>query len=399
MCGIAGVWSLAGEPARREDLRAINVLQAHRGPDDSGIYVDGALGLAHTRLSILDLSDAGKQPMHFADRYVLTFNGEIYNFLELRKTLESRGCRFSSNSDSEVILAAYDRWGEDCQNRFNGMWAFAIWDRQEQTLFMSRDRFGVKLFHYFFDGDNFAFASEMKGFLGLHFFDLNFDERILTRAINDFNSIEASDDCLLKGVRRLRAGHCLTLRKDGGARLRRWWNTLDHIGERTTELAAQCMQFREDFLDACTIRMRSDVPLATALSGGLDSSSVHSAISHIARTQSVGERWPEDWQRAFVATFPGSAQDEREFAEAVVAHTGASALYKIIDPGDAIDNLDQILFDVEDIADILSGPWLLYRELRRAGAVISMDGHGGDELFAGYHHQVKVAMDNAVEPQ
>src|SRR5215831_4039299 len=188
MCGIVGMWNLDGGPIDQLVLERFTDALAHRGPDGRGTYVDpqGSLGLGHRRLAILDLSPAGHQPMSYANgRYWITYNGEIYNFLELRKELQGLGYRFVSDSDTEVILAAYVQWGADCQLKFNGMWGFAIWDKQERELFLSRDRFGVKPLHYFYDGRCFAFASEMKAFLATPWFQPSFDPQVVTSALVD----------------------------------------------------------------------------------------------------------------------------------------------------------------------------------------------------------------------
>ncbi|MCC7119844.1 MAG: asparagine synthetase B, partial [Anaerolineales bacterium] len=170
MCGIAGLWNLNGEPVSPEQIRNFIDSLAHRGPDGSDVYIDSDsnLGLGHRRLAIIDTSDGGRQPMSYADgRYWIVFNGEMYNFLELKVELEGLGYSFKTESDTEVILTAYHHWGEDCQLKFNGMWALAIWDSRERVLFVSRDRFGVKPMIYHYDENHFAFASEMKAFLAL----------------------------------------------------------------------------------------------------------------------------------------------------------------------------------------------------------------------------------------
>jgi len=176
MCGISGLWNFDGAAVSPAVLENMNSLLAHRGPDSNGVYREGALGPGHTRLAILDTGDGGHQPMSYGDgRWWLTYNGEIYNFLELREELAALDHRFESECDSEVLLAAYAEWGPACQTRFNGMWAFAIWDAKEKMLFLSRDRFGVKPLFWHFDGRRFAFASEMKAFLALPGFDAGFD--------------------------------------------------------------------------------------------------------------------------------------------------------------------------------------------------------------------------------
>ena len=166
MCGIAGIWNLSGKPVSRRMLAAFTGSVKHRGPDGEGFYLDekAALGLGHRRLAILDLSERGAQPMSYGDgRYWITHNGEIYNFLELREQLENQGYRFRTETDTEVIAAAYDCWGPDCLLRFNGMWAFALWDKQERILFLARDRFGVKPLYYLSEPGRVAFASENEG--------------------------------------------------------------------------------------------------------------------------------------------------------------------------------------------------------------------------------------------
>ncbi len=230
MCGISGVWKFDGGPVARVVLEDMNSLLAHRGPDGNGVYQDGALGLGHTRLAILDTGAGGHQPMSYGDgRWWLTFNGENYNFLELCDELSGLGHHFESESDSEVLLAAYAQWGPDCQTRFNGMWAFAIWDSQERELFLSRDRFGVKPLFWHFDGRRFAFASEMKAFLALPEFDGRFDARAAATAIMHVIPFEGREHALLEGVKRFPPGHCMTLRGGQSLKLKRWWRTLDHL--------------------------------------------------------------------------------------------------------------------------------------------------------------------------
>ncbi|HIM45918.1 MAG TPA: asparagine synthetase B, partial [Alphaproteobacteria bacterium] len=280
MCGISGLWNFDGAAVSPAVLENMNSLLAHRGPDSNGVYREGALGLGHTRLAILDTGDGGHQPMSYGDgRWWLTYNSEIYNFLELREELAALGHRFESESDSEVLLAAYAEWGPACQTRFNGMWAFAIWDAKEKMLFLSRDRFGVKPLFWHFDGRRFAFASEIKAFLALPGFDAGFDGRAAATAILHAIPFEGTSHALLSGVRRLAPGHSLTVRLGQAPKPRRWWRTLDHLPDPPLGLGRQIAQFRELLFDACRLRMRSDVPLATCLSGGLDLSVVHGVIA------------------------------------------------------------------------------------------------------------------------
>jgi len=396
MCGIAGLWNFDGAPVARPVLDGMNDLLAHRGPDGRGIYQDGALGLGHTRLAILDIGAGGRQPMSYgAGRWWLTFNGEIYNFLELRETLSGLGHSFCSESDSEVLLAAFAEWGADCQTRFNGMWAFALWDSKEGELFLSRDRFGVKPLFWHFDGRRFAFASEMKAFLALPEFAARFDERAVATAILHAIPFEGTPHALLAGVKRFPPGHCMTVRSGQAPRLRRWWRTLDHLPDPPLRLGRQIAHFRELLFDACRIRMRSDVPLATCLSGGLDSSAIHGIIARLNSTGADAARRPDDWQTAF---FLGDDEgEERACAEAVVNFAGTKGVYKAAAVDEALGHIDDIIFKLEEIGHLPAGQWLLYRELRKHGMVVSLDGHGADELAAGYRHYPNHAMIEAVE--
>ena len=324
-------------------------------------------------------------------RYWLTYNGEIYNFVELRETLSQLGHRFLSDSDSEVILAAYSQWGPDCQLRFNGMWAFAIWDAEAKELFLSRDRFGIKPLYYAEIGGCFTFSSELKAFLVLPWCTGEVNEEYLTFSITDINGQEAPSETLLAGVKRLHPGHCMRVTQ-GRVQISRWWNTLEHIPEMPKRLDDQVQQFRELFLDACRLRLRSDVSIATSLSGGLDSSAVACAISDLGRRGEI-DHVPDDWHRAFVACFPGTRLDERGYAEEVVAHTGMRPEYCLVDDADALQDIEKVIFDLEGIwFTPLVGPWTVYRAMRHAGISVSLDGHGADELLGGYHFYVEHAI-------
>jgi asparagine synthase (glutamine-hydrolysing) len=371
----------------------MNQFLVHRGPDGEGVFIDGSLGLGHRRLAILDLTETGRQPMSYADgRYWITYNGEIFNFIELRDELESFGYSFRSDTDTEVILAAYMHWGECCQLKFNGMWAFAIWDKVKKTLFVSRDRFAIKPLYYIYDGQHFAFASEMKGFLALEWFDAVFDNTSVASQLARTNDFEGTEHCLLHGVRRLQAGFCLTVRFGKVPMLKRWWNTLEHLDSVPNEFDQQVEKFRALFFDACRIRMRSDVPIGTALSGGMDSSSVLCTMNHMRRTGCGQRRLAADWQHAFVATFPGTGQDERQYAEEVVRATGVKSTYARMSADDALTYLDDALFDFEEI-DLLPTPvWSLYRQMRASNVVVSLDGHGADEMLAGYYWYPDIGM-------
>ena len=390
MCGIFGHVGFI-EP---ELAQVCTDTLAHRGPDGVGLWRTPEVTFGHRRLSILDLSDNAKQPMGYADgRYHITFNGEIYNFLEIRAELESMGCRFHSESDTEVVLAAFAVWGEACQQRFNGMWAFAIWDMREKALFLSRDRFGKKpLFYARLPEAKFAFASEMKAIFPL--LDEVCANTILVTDTSRIFQYEATDECVIEGVKRFPAGYCGWLR-EGKLATRRWWCTLDHLTPAPSRYEEQVEQFREIFLDACRLRMRSDVPLGTALSGGLDSSATISAMAYIAqhgKTQRMGE----SWQHAFVASFPGTPLDETKYARMVTDHLGIDATVIEIDPLQAIADMDRYFYLFEDLYITSPIPFMLtYGAVKTHGTSVTLDGHGADELFGGYNFDYLVALKDA----
>jgi len=399
MCGIVGIWNLNGRSVSPRMLDLFTDTLAHRGPDGRGVYIDKqvALGLGHRRLAIIDTSEGGRQPMSYLDgRYWITYNGEIYNFIELKTELESHGYTFRSSSDTEVILAAYDCWGESCQLKFNGMWAFAVWDTRERKLFLSRDRFGVKPLHYFFDGSTFAFASEMKAFLSLDGFSLDFDPEMVAAALTDIEEIEGTENCIVKGIKRLLGGHCLTLQDSGEVIIRRWWITLDHLTSNHLSYESQIEAFRELFLDACRIRMRSDVPIGTALSGGLDSSSIVCAMHAIGKNDHTRDRLARDWQSAFIATYPGNIIDEKKYSDEVIKKTGVRPIYCEVNSDMYLKYFNRILYQFEEISDIYLGPWLVHKTQRESGIVVTIDGHGGDEILGGYPWHITAGIKDSI---
>ena len=278
---------------RKEIFSAFTAALAHRGPDGQGVhhFPQDGLFLGHRRLSIIDISDRGSQPMSYGDgRYWLTYNGEIYNYLELRKQLCELGHTFRSDSDSEVILAAFAQWGAACQLRFNGMWAFAIWDARDRVLFLSRDRFGIKPLHYCHRHGTFSFASELKAFLMLPGVSGSLDEVVLAGTLANINGQESTTATLLPGVERLPGGYSLTFNGRGAPKIDQWWRTLEHLPQVESALYDQVERFRDLFFDACRLRLRSDVSIATSLSGGLDSSAVASTIAESGAQRSCGTR-------------------------------------------------------------------------------------------------------------
>jgi len=387
MCGITGIWNFDRKPVAESDILVFNNSLSHRGPDGSGIWRDDLNGLvlAHRRLAILDLTEAGAQPMEGSSgRFTITYNGEIYNFIELRASLIELGYVFKTNTDTEVILAAYDQWGEGMMHRFNGMWALAIWDNRNKSLFIARDRFGIKPLHYYLSAKQFCFASELKAFRSLVDFIPTLDSETAKVLLADPFRVEGTKRTLLKSVYRLQGGHCATVFSNGEINIRRWWNTLDHLIEPPATFEAQVEQYKDLFRDAVRLRMRSDVPLGTCLSGGFDSTAVLCTMREIG-SNTLDARATTDWQHAFIASFPNALNDERKEAEQVLTYTNVKGTILEITDKDATEEIEKILFDFDDVyISLPSAPWLLYREMRRCGVVVSIDGHGADELMGGY---------------
>jgi asparagine synthase (glutamine-hydrolysing) len=400
MCGIAGVLAFDTTPVTEQDIAAMNRWLDHRGPDSSGIHIeaDHGLGLGHTRLAVMDPTPAGHQPMAYGDdRYWITYNGEVYNFLEIRETLEELGHRFRGDSDTEIVIAAFAEWGAESQHRLNGEWAFCVWDREARRLFLSRDRFGVKPLYYYFDGQRFAFASELKAFLGLPWLTLEFDPIGTSNAIANIQAAEGTETTLFSNIKRLPGDHCLHLATDGSPRIERWWRTLDHLVEIHPDPRRQAERLRELLFDACTLRMRSDIPMGSAVSGGLDSAAVHAAMAHINAEGGSRPRQANSWDRAVVCRLPGWDEENASIAEDVIRDAGTQGVFHDLRPEDALDRLDDLIFHFEQTAPVPVGQWILYKGLRENDVLVSMEGHGADEAFAGFRDNPKIALLDSVQ--
>jgi len=386
MCGIAGIVNLRGNAVEPAEISRLTNLVAHRGPFGEGSWFSANRNLAfgHRRLAIIDPGDGGYQPMVSADgRHVIVFNGEIYNFLELRRELEAQGAVFRSQSDTEVILAAWRAWQEGMLTRFNGMWALAIFDTQTEELFLARDRFGIKPLLYAMTSERFVFASEQRALVRSGLIDVSLDVDVARRLLLDAFGVEASEQTLCREVRRLQGGHCMWLRR-GKLEIRRWWRTVDHLPAVPATEAGRVERFREIFRDAVALRMRSDVPIGTCLSGGFDSSAVICTMAAHEKA-GMGPRDSTSWRHAFVATFPGASNDERPMAEQAAAWAEVMPTFLEIGRADALTELDRILDDNDDVyIGLPSAAWLIYRELRRHNVTVSLDGHGADELMGAY---------------
>lgn len=379
MCGLAGMVSFDAPPDAAGVLRMAEALQ-HRGPDDQGSYLADHVALAHVRLSIIDLSPRGHQPMAGLEgRVQLVYNGEIYNYRELRAELEGRGHQFRSESDTEVLLTAYLEWGDACLDRLRGMWSFAIWDARTERLFCSIDRFGIKPLYYRQVGGRFVFASEPKAFVAAGMGAVP-NSAVLARYLA-YGHVDHGSETFFADTNRLEAAHLLVYDRNGLA-VRRYWS-LPTDGLRPEDPASAV---REAFLESVRLHLRSDVPIGTCLSGGIDSSSVACSVADLLRSSrdadAVGAR-----QRTFTAFFgEGGRHDERPFARAVVESTASEPHWITFDAERLLDDLHLIIRAQDEPFGSTSivAQWYVMKAAAETGIKVMLDGQGGDELFAGY---------------
>jgi asparagine synthase (glutamine-hydrolysing) len=374
MCGICGKIYL--DPSRRvsaEEIVALRDTMRVRGPDAGEIHLDRHAGLGHRRLSIIDLAGS-RQPMaNEAGTLWISYNGEVYNFAELRRHLIGRGYRFRTAGDTEVIVHLYEEYGEDCVRHLRGMFAFAVWDSRSDTLFLARDRLGVKPLYYTFTDEAFLFGSELKALRADPRF--NATKKIDLEAVHGYLSFLCVPDpvCIYRGVRKLPAGHTLTLR-NGRANLRRYWDVVFEAEESVTEEDWR-EQVLEKMREAVRVRLVSDVPLGAFLSGGIDSSTVVALMASLmdrpVKTFSIG--------------FAEGAFNEASDAKRVARHLGTDHTELILTPAAARTVIPRLLeyFD-EPYADASCIPTYYVSKVAREHVTVALSGDGGDELFGGY---------------
>jgi asparagine synthase (glutamine-hydrolysing) len=395
MCGIAGIFDLR-KKVLKEDLMVFTDSMKHRGPDGSGytLLASNHLGLGHRRLSILDLSEAGSQPMHLLEgRYTIVYNGEVFNFLELRRELQSLGYAFVSDTDTEVFALAYHHWGTDCFNRFNGMWAAAIWDEVQQELLLCRDRFGIKPLYCYISDAYLAFASETNAFRHLKGHQRSINDSLFLMNLAEPYALEGASLTPFNDIIALPPGNFIRFGFGGGDAPEPWFSPDEWLKNHGGDLNTHADTFRSLFMDAVSLRLRADVPIATALSGGLDSSSVFSAVVHLSKQGGL-ERTPADFRRAFIASFPGTELDELEYARQVLQHTGAEGTVVTIDPHSLAAKTEQLTRSFDCIsANPLTAIHSVYEGMAQAGFRISLDGHGVDEMMFGYRDMVAAALE------
>jgi asparagine synthase (glutamine-hydrolysing) len=417
MCGIAGMLATGGERVDPRHLHGMAECLHHRGPDDEGYLLasrDGlamescrgrdtvleravghraiddvreptySLGLAHRRLSIIDVSPGGHQPMSAADGTLwLTYNGEIYNYLELRRELQGLGHHFETESDSEVLLRAYEQWGAACLARLNGMWAFAIADLRRGCLFCARDRLGVKPLYYWWNGQTFAFASEIKGLLQLPFVPRVPNDQIVWDFLA-LGALDHTDQTFYRDIHALDAGEHMTVSFDGRLERKHYW-ALPPRGQREPHPAKDAEVVRELITDTVRLRLRSDVRVGFCLSGGLDSSTVVAVADKLLDERELPQ--VGDQLQAFHSAFDDKSVDEREYVQAIIDRSRVVPSY-------VFPNSDELIADYEQLVrhqdEPFGGPsiyaqYRVIRLAREAGIKVLLDGQGGDELFGGYY--------------
>ncbi|MEQ9187025.1 MAG: asparagine synthase (glutamine-hydrolyzing) [Cryomorphaceae bacterium] len=375
MCGILGSFPVFNDADQFH--RSLQRLH-HRGPDGEGILHSerGDFSFGHKRLKIIDLDDRSNQPFRF-HHLTMVFNGEVYNYLELRAELETLGHSFTTESDTEVICAAFMEWREGCLSRFTGMWALVLWDEKEQVAFMARDRFGQKPLYYSTEGKHLFFGSEMKAVMGLRSSNRVADH--FTQSIARPLRYEAMDESLVHAIHRFPAGHFAWLKKGAQSmRPQRYWDTREHLEQMPEAFEDQVAGLRARFEDACRLRLRSDVPIATALSGGVDSSVIYASVQN-----HLGEK--RSHHTAISADFGSSSIDEVPYARKVAAHFGNPLDPVKIDATASLHRLQHDLNVFEEVYLSAPSPMIaLYRQMKDQGITVSLDGHGADELMGGY---------------
>ena len=382
MCGIAGIWGRVEEAPENASLASSMIKAiAHRGPDFlTTKEVRDGLFLSHARLSIIDLSSEANQPMMYRNRYSIVYNGEIFNYVELKSQLESLGHDFNTQSDTEVVLASYAQWGADAFEKFNGMWAFCIYDKSENKIILSRDRFGIKPLYYKVVEGSLFFASEMKSLLSENG-SIEYETKILEDILNGKMDHGSSESTYLKNVYSLPSGSFFEWRLGEQIDIKKWYRLQKRVIHKKAKDNVE--EFKELFLDSMRLRLRSDVVVGTCLSGGLDSSAVVSTL-HTAETQ--GLIGSSSFNHvAYHASFPNSAIDERRFAKSLCDDMGIElAVTEIKSPTPE---------EIEKAALSTDGPmhalaffpiWKLYSDISKQGVKVTLDGQGPDEMLGGY---------------
>ena len=395
MCGIAGIIKFNGSSISTNEIDELTDSLAHRGPDGRGTWFNQNknIALGHRRLSILDLSDAGHQPMISKDGFLtLVLNGEIFNFIEIKNELKDKGHTFISHTDTEVVLTAYKQWGLKMLDKFNGMWAMAIYNSKTHCLTLSRDRFGVKPLYYFYDENELVFASEVKSLhkhLGQR---VSINDKTIEAILRFDHSYHGTDQTYLNEVKSLKAGSNLIL--DNGKIDFSQWYSLPKIKVPKT-FDEQANTLKGILKDAIKIRLRSDVPVGTCLSGGIDSGAISSLINTFNANDD--QRFSNFTHRSFCAGFPGLDLDETKDAERLANQLDIKLDIEIINPPSII-LLEKAMRETDGPMPAFAffPIWQLYGYIKKQNITVTLDGQGADEMLGGYYLGYE-AMKGALE--
>lgn len=377
MCGLAGIFRTESEPVPSGLIDAMVATLRHRGPDGEGSYFAPGIAFGHTRLAIIDLTAASDQPIVDEQAgLAMVFNGEIYNYLELRSELKGLGFAFRSNGDGEVLLRAYEAWGIDCLGRLNGMFAFAIWDNRKRQLLLARDRFGEKPLYVARSRRGVAFASEMKAILAIRP-ELRTPNRKAVYRYLSRGDLDLDHEGFFEGIESVPAAHYLLLDAEGRGEPKRYWEAA--CSAIPSSRGEQVERFRELLFDAVRLRLRSDVPVGSSLSGGLDSSSIVATIDAQKSSQAVH-------QKTFSARFRSRQHDEGHFINLMTGQTEAEAHDVWVEPECFLQEFERLQWHQEEPIASTSpfAQWLVMRLAQKNGTTVLLDGQGADELLAGY---------------
>ncbi|SDQ73358.1 asparagine synthase (glutamine-hydrolysing) [Chryseobacterium soldanellicola] len=381
MCGIAGIIYKDGTFATKETLKKMTDKMSHRGPDAEGFFVKENIGLGHRRLSIIDVSESANQPFFYGESNVLVFNGAIYNYLELKKELEDNNYSFRTSSDTEVLIAAYDFWGEQCVGKFNGMWSFVIFDAKKNKLFCSRDRFGVKPFYYYFNDNKFVFASEIKPIL-----EIEKVEEVNINILLEYlvvNMSEQSEDTFFKGIKKLLGSHNLTYNLDDHKiEIYKYYEIPYKKEINDLSLDESIKLFEKEFENSVKLRLRSDVKIGSALSGGLDSSYIASVATDLLSKNSKGI----DNFTAITVGSVDKSNDESELSKITTKKLNINHDIIIPKSDEFKDSFEEVIFKHEEPFGGVSiyMQKFLMKEANKLGIKVLLDGQGADEILLGY---------------
>jgi asparagine synthase (glutamine-hydrolysing) len=382
MCGIAGIIQANPSMYSIDHLKKMTDALSHRGPDGEGLWKDdsGSVLLGHRRLSIIDLSDAGQQPMHYLSRYSIIHNGEIFNYVELREELKIVGYVFLSQTDTEVIVAAYDHWGNDCLKHFDGMFAFAIWDSAKKELFAARDRFGEKPFFFYYDNGRFLFASEMKALWAA-----GIEKRPNRKMLFNFITIgytdnpEQPEETFYDNIQKLPPASFLKFPfVYFNPTFHSYWDIDPQVQDKSITGEQAVEKFHSLLKISVQRRLRADVAIGTSLSGGLDSSAVLAMINEMGALGSV--------PNTFTASFPGFEKDETIYAKQVAEQFGLNQDVTNVNVEGLVADWEQLCYQQEEPFGSASiyAQYKVYQLAKEKDVRVLLDGQGADEILAGY---------------